>query len=234
MSLLAHSIQVFEFNTSKSIASIREILERERNSGSQAYHRVTDVGESRGMVNCTLKIDTDTETLHYEVAIKPRENLLIVHGRGGTGRNNVNDFLAKVIENESKHNVIREHQLSVAQMLQLFDNITAENDRNIITFLKVYFEPLRGYGYARETYTELAYKFVDNRCASDHRDFRTLCNNGKRMYFSVALIQCTGIVDDIQNVPVRMDIKPNCSFRMYSFIPSDDWNRFCLKILNFL
>ena len=230
--LVPQSIQVFEFNTGKSSQKIKEILQ-EYKKNQEDYPKIIQISESKGIVRCSIQIWKGEEILHYDITLKSKENFLIVQGRGD-GRGNINRFLADLIENDTTFNIIREHQLTVKQMLFLFDKLVKENNRAIITHLKVQFEPLRGFEYERETYTELSYKFIENRCASKHRDFKEICKNGKRMNMSLSLIHCVGIIEETLNVGKRIDVTPSCTFRMYNDVPSTDWDEFCFKILDFL
>lgn len=232
--VVAYSIQVYKFNTSKNAIESKSILEKtKKKQDKNDYYQLLNISEFKGTVIFSMTIKKNQDTLYYDVTLKPKNNFLIVQGRGD-GRSVINKFLAKVIEDDSLYNVVSEHRLSIKQSLQLFKKITDEHRDNIITHLKVQFEPELGYKYAKEIYTELQYKFIDNRCASKHRDFKELHKNGKRMYMSMRLIECSGIVSETNNSSLRIDMKPDCSFRMYSDIPNENWNEFCFKILDFL
>ncbi|MCH7561698.1 MAG: hypothetical protein IIC67_10115 [Thaumarchaeota archaeon] len=231
---MAYSIQVYKFNTSKNSKEVKNILEKiKKKQDKNDYYQLRNIDESKGIVVFSMTINKNYETLYYDITLKPKNNFLIVQGRGD-GRSIINKFLAKMIEDDSLYNVVSEYRLSVRQSLQLFRKITNEHNSNIITHLKVQFEPEFGYEYAKETYTELSYKFIDNRCASKHRDFEELHKNGKRMYMSMRLVECAGIVSESSNSSSRIDMKPDCSFRMYSDVPHKNWNEFCFKILDFL
>lgn len=110
---VSQSIQVYEFNTNKGSLKIRSIIE-EFKKDQEDYPKILKISESRGIVSFSMQIWKGEEILHYDVTIKPKENFLIVQGRGD-GRRNVNIFLAKIIEDDTIFNVIRDYQLTVKQ-----------------------------------------------------------------------------------------------------------------------
>ena len=94
---LAWSIQVYQFNTSKTVSAIERIC----NNAIQikTYPQILKKVENNGdYVLRKLKIQKGD--VFYEFVIKPSSNLLILGGRG-SGRNDVNDYLSDLIEKES-------------------------------------------------------------------------------------------------------------------------------------
>lgn len=230
---VAYAVQIYELHTHKSVNAIEKKLEDAKKRPSQTDRcSIVKVERDGSIVMTSLKARVGNDLLYYDITIRPSDGCLIVQG-SGIGKNVVNEFLAQVIEHEPRSNVISEHILSIEQSIQLFKNITKEDDSNFIMALKVQFEPEAGYEYARETYQEIAYKFTENRCASKHRDFNELRANGKRMHMSMRLYQCVGLVTG-NDKSLRMDITPSCRFRLYTDRPVCSWNEFCFKIVDFL
>ena len=229
---MAYSIQIYEFNTAKSVSDITKILQSVMKQQKEPDYKLVEVKEVEDTIMSSIVVNVNLDRLHYDITIRPADNRLIVQG-SSIGRNKVTRFLAKEIEDAPRSHVITEYTLSIEQSIQLFQKITKEHNSNIIIGLRVQFEPEVGFKYARETYAEIAYKFTENRCASKHRDFEELRSHGKRMHMSMRLIQCTGLIP-VENKGLRIDITPNCSFRLYTDRSSDRWNEFCFKIVDFL
>jgi hypothetical protein len=234
LKLVSRSAQVYQFNTSKSTSKINELLLEAKSSQGNSDVKIKEINQKSGYVVGSLRLSKSEDEVHlYDFTIKPSDNLLILQGTS-VGRNDINDFLANVVENDSRYRVVTEYSFGIKEMLTIFKNITKEHPRNIIQIMKVLFEPQMGFEYARETYTELSYKFIENRCASKHADFDEFRKNGKRMYMAMGLIKCTGLVEEVRRHYARLDVNPNCSFRMYSDVQPDEWNKFCFKILDFI
>ena len=230
---MAHAVQVYQYHTTKSVSDITDRLQNAKKRSSKAGRcRVVRVEEEGDTVMALIEIVVMPDILRYDVTIRPRDRCLIVQG-SKVGRKKVNELLAKEIDDKTRLDAISEHALNVRQSLQLFQNITKENDSNFISSLKVEFEPQIGYKYARETYQEIGYKFTENRCASKHRDFSKLCARGINIEMKMRLYQCTSLVPE-NSKGVTMVITPNCGFRLYTNQGQCLWNEFCFKIVNFL
>ena len=230
---MAYSVQIYEFNTSKDVDAIVKQLQNVKKRQKKSDRcQIIKVQGDEDIVTASIKVDTNPDLLYFDITIQPDNNYLIVQG-SGIGRNRVNKFLAKEIEDESRSHVVTEQILSVEQSIRLFKNIAKEHNSNFITILKTQFTPKTGFAYAKETYEEIAYKCVGNRCASKHRDFEKLCTNGKRMHMSMKVIQCAGLTEG-KGKPLKLDISHKCSFRLYTNRSQENWNEFCFKIVNFL
>jgi hypothetical protein len=96
------------------------------------------------------------------------------------------------------------------------------------------FDPESGFEYDRETYTELEYRFVENRCASKHRDFKTLLRNSKSMEMTYGLRKCIGLIDGVQDHHIKLIAKSDCSFRMFKDVDAEGWHKFVTKIVDFV
>lgn len=185
----------------------------------------------RGTAAGSFSIKHEEGTLNYDFTIFPANNILILQGPS-IGRAKATSHLAEEIEKSNRRHVIREKRLSTNDMLKVFANITHEDNDSIIKSLTMFFEPQTGFKYSKETYAEISYRFTENRCASDHVDFKQLHKNSKAMNMVVSVKNCSGINET--GDAVRLDAKRRCSFRMYRDISADDWDKFCSKILGFL
>ena len=233
---MAYTIQVYKFHTMKSPKDILyKIKHHAENAVDAEEIRVGDVKLSNrdSLVTGSLSVMHSTGTHICEFTMKPSINLLVLHCPSIL-RPKVSNFLARVVEDGKGVEVVIEHNVTVDQMLTIFDKINKEDVANIIEILRVYFEPELGHKYAKEMYTEFQYKFIRNRCASKHRDFKELCKNGKRMDMTFVVHRCTGITDSSSSPTVKLVAKSNCSFRMYRDVPREDWVKFCMEILGFL
>lgn len=179
----------------------------------------------------SFSIEHKDGVLNYDFTIFPANNILILKGPS-IGRVKATRHLAEKIEKSNRRHVIKEKRISTNDMLQVFDNITHEDNNSIIKSLTMFFEPQTGFQYLKETYAEISYRFTENRCASDHVDFKHLHKNSKTMNMVVSVKNCPGINET--GDAVRLDAKRKCSFRMYRDVSADDWDKFCSKILGFL
>ena len=143
-------------------------------------------------------------------------------------------FLAEVVGGMPRSRVVHSLRMDVGQMLRLFKGIVEQDHQNIISRLTLHFEPKFGRKYEQETYTLIAYSFVENRCASKHKDFKSLCKDAKSMEMRLMISRCAGVVPEPVARRHAMVAKPECVFRMYRDIPLDDWLRFCDAMLSFL
>ena len=153
----------------------------------------------------SLDIEISSGTYRGDVTINQPQNLLLIQAPTPT-RFKIKQFLAQVIENENSGKIIKDNDLNLKQSLKLFHRITNENKNNIIENLTIHFEPELGYKYEKEIYTELSYKFIQNRCASEHQDFDKLCKNGKGMTMKLVISKCRNLV---KNNSMKLTIKPD-------------------------
>ena len=234
---MPQSIQVYKFETTKRegqvVDACKEQAARNGGRGGQ-YPRMLDVGRSRGNVTGLLHVRVDDEILHCRFALRPRDGRLVLAGES-RARSLAAEFLARVLEDRPRARVVYKRHLDVRQMLLLFDGVTGQDGRNIISKLTLYFEPKFGRQYAQETYTLIAYSFVENRCASKHKDFKSLCKDAKAMELRLLINGCAGVAPEPDGFKRHaMVAKPDCSFRMYRDVPLDSWLGFCDALLGFL
>lgn len=235
---MPYSIQVYQFLTTKTTPQIFSLCDgARRNHAERDNPRFLKVESHATHVTGTIRLEKrvslGNDIFHYNFTIKPKDDLLIIQG-SSVGRNDVNEFLATVIEDDSRYNVIRQRTLSNDQMLRIFSNIVKQYPRNIILKLKCLFDPESGFEYARETYTELEYRFVENRCASKHRDFNKIMNNAKSTELTLGILKCVGIEKELNTHHVKLVVKPDCSFRMFKDVEAEDWHSFVTKIVDFV
>ena len=192
------------------------------------------VERAGGNVTGLLHVRIDDETLHCRFAIRPRDGRLVLAG-ASRARSSAAEFLAKVVEDKQRKSVVYVYRLTVKQMLRLFASIAGQDARNIISRLTLHFEPELGRKYAQETYTLIAYSFVENRCASKHKDFGSLCRDAKQMEMRLLVRRCAGVVPEPDGEKRHaIVVKPECTFRMYRDIALDDWLAFCDALLGLL
>ena len=224
--LLAYSIQIYDFNTDKSVAQIKKIWAGVVTEDSGANQRDSTTGTAGG----SFQIQHPDGTLNYIFTMMPKSNILILQGPS-PGRSAALRYLADKIEHAKKHDVISEKKLNTNDMINLFHKIISEDNNSIIQKLTLFFEPQIGFTYSRETYGEIAYKFTENRCASKHIDFAKLHQNSKAMNMVLKIKKCTGLNED---GTARLDVTRMCTFRMYRDVEANDWDLFCSTILGFL
>lgn len=234
---MPQSIQVYKFETAKREGQVADACKARaaRNGGRGGqYPRILDVDRARGSVTGLLHVRVDDEILHCRFALRPRDGRLVLAG-ARRARSMAGEFLARVLEDRPRARVVYEHRLDVRQMLRLFDGVAEQDGRNIINKLTLHFEPKFGRQYAQETYTLIAYSFVENRCASKHKDFKSLCRDAKTMEMRLLINGCAGVAPKPDGLRRHaMVAKPDCSFRMYRDVPLDGWLGFCDALLGFL
>ena len=233
---MPQSIQVYKFETAKRERQVADACKARADGGSKKgqYPRMLDVGLAGGSVTGLLHVQIGDETLHCRFALRPRDGRLVLAGER-RARTVAAEFLARVVEDKPRVRVVYEHRLDVKHMLRLFDGVAGQDKRNIISRLTLHFEPEFGRQYAQETYTLIAYSFVENRCASMHKDFKSLCRDAKSMEMRLLIRGCAGVASEAGGIGRHtMVAKPDCSFRMYRDVPLDDWLEFCDALLAFL
>ena len=182
--------------------------------------------KNENLVRLSLKTTISTDTHYGDVTINQTRNLLLIQAPSLT-RYKIKEFLAQVIENQNSSGIIHENNLNLNQSLKLFELIAAKNQNNIIEILTIHFEPELGYKYGKEIYTELSYRFIENRCASKHQDFNELAKNGKRITMKLIISKCRNLVRDKR---IKLIIKPDSSFRAYTDIEQEVWDDFCFNV----
>lgn len=230
------SIQIYTFQTARSAAQVLDACKKQVDKDKKAggHPRMREAGRMDNNITGLLYVKVKDDALECWFAVRPRDGRLVLVG-SSRGRTAAADFLARTIEGESRRNMVFARQMGVAQMLKLFDSITRQDRANHIGKLVLHFEPEYGREYAQETYTLIAYSFVENRCASDHKDFKSLCKDARRMEMCLQIRKCEGVVPDPDGLRHHtMVVKPNCTFRMYHDIPLRDWLTFCDAMLGFL
>lgn len=236
LAAMPQSIQVYIFDTGRSAAQVLDACKKRVDKDKKAvgHPRMLEVGRTGGNITGLLDVQVSDDVLRCWFAVRPKDSRLVLMG-ASQGRSKAADFLARTIEGESRKNMVFVRQISVKQMLRLFDSITKQDRGNHIGKLVLNFEPEFGREYAQETYTLIAYSFVQNRCASDHKDFKSLCKDAKRMEMRLQIRKCEGVVPDPDGLKHHtMVVKPNCTFRMYHEISPKDWLAFCDAMLGFL
>ena len=225
---MAYSVQIYKVYLSKEPEQIQTILENEMRNHKNDLATITKVNyiDDEELVRTSLQVDLSTGIYHCDVTINQPKNLLLIQAPKPT-RHKIKEFLAKVIEDKNSSEIIHDNDLDLNQSLELFERIADEDNDNIIEILTIHFELEFGHKYGKEIYTELSYKFIQDRCASDHRDFKILCKNGKRMTMKLVISKCRDIVKDD---PIKLVIKPNCSFRAYTDIKQEVWDDFCFTV----
>jgi len=227
---MAYSVQIYRAYLTKKPDEIKALLEKEkRKTATSQEHgvKITKVSheEDRGWVRLSMTVNISADTYQCDVTVNQPKNHLLIQAPATT-RHRIKEFLAQVIEDSHPSGIIQDNDLKIDQSLKLFDRITKEGKTNIIEILTINFEPELGYKYDREIYTELSYKFIQNRCASDHRDFTKLCRNGHSMTMKLAISKCRNLVNDGS---IKLIVKPDSSFRVYSDIAQDIWDDFCFN-----
>jgi len=224
--LLARSIQIYDFNTDKSVAQIKRtwagVVEEDPGAGQR--------NSMAGTAGGSFRIQHTDGTLNYTFTLMPENNMLILQG-SSSGRSIALRYLADKIEHAKTRDVISEKRLKTNDMINLFHRIIDEDNDSIIQKLTLFFEPQLGFTYSKETYGEISYRFTENRCASKHIDFAKLHQNSKAMDMVLKIKKCTGLNED---GTVRLDVTRRCTFRMYRDVEADDWDMFCSTILGFL
>lgn len=233
---MPQSIQIYTFQTAKSVAQMLDACRRQVNKDKKAdgHPRMLEAGQAGDDVTGRLRVQISDDALECWFAMRPRGGRLVLVG-ASRGRAKAAEFLAGVAGGESCRNMVFGRQMSVGQMLKLFDSITKQDRGNHIGKLVLHFEPEYGREYAQETYTLIAYSFVENRCASEYKDFKSLCRDARRMEMWLQIRKCKGVVPDPDGLRRHtMVVKPNCTFRMYHDVPLKDWLAFCDAMLGFL
>ena len=225
---MAYSVQIYKAYLSKKPVQIKTILETEKETPTNDLVKITRVDyiDDKKLVRISLDVVLSTGTDHCDITINQPKNLLLIQAPTPT-RYKIKEFLAKVIEGKNSSGIIQDNDLNLDQSLKLFKRIADENKDNIIEVLAIHFEHEFGHEYEKEIYTELSYRFIQNRCASKHRDFKKLCKSGKRMTMKLVISKCRNIV---KYDPIKLVIKPNCSFRAYTDIKQEVWDDFCFNV----
>lgn len=202
-------------------------------TGVDQYPRMLEVARAGGNVTGLVHALIDGEVIHCRFAIRPRDGRLVL---AGTSRARIAAaaLLAEVVEGKPRPRVVHALRMGVKQMLLLFSGIAGQDRRNITSRLALHFEPKLGRECAQETYTLIAYSLVENRCASNHMDFESLCKDAKSMEMQLMISRCAGVVPEPRAKRHAMVAKPDCAFRMYRDVPLDDWLWFCDEMLGFL
>ena len=235
---MARSMKIYRFFTTKRLSNIFQIIENKKKNQKQSeYPRILDVQNNSDNIVITLQIQKvvsgSYEILFYECTLKSN-GVIFLQGKTA-GRIDVNEFLADLIENASRYEVIKEYTLTDKEMLKIFKNITEENHDNIILDLKVTFNPDIGYKHEdKEVYGKLSFQFIGDRCASKHRDFTAFLKDSKEIEMTFGLLKCAGLEDEVRNTHSKLITKSDCSFRMYREVPHEDWLAFTRKVLNFI
>lgn len=225
---MAYSVQIYKAYLSKTPAQIRDILEQEKKHHRNSLAKITKVGPlgDDNLVRLSLTIKASSGDYFCDITINQSRKLLLVQAPAHT-RFKINKFLAQVIENDDAGKVIHSNDLSIDQSLELFKRIANEDKDNIIEILTIHFEPELGYKYEKEIYTELSYRFIQNRCASEHKDFRKLCKSGERVTMRLSISKCRDLV---RYDTMALVIKPESSFRMWADIKPEVWDDFCFEM----
>lgn len=237
---MGQSIQVYQFFTTRNSADIHAICDKIiKSQPDKKYPRFVNVTNNNSHVSGSLKIETGAtynyEILHYEFIIKPKENMLILLGRSGPARNDVNDFLSQSIENDVRYKVIKSITISNGHMLQMFENIVTQHGDNIILELKTEYDPLQGIRVEKEVFSKISYSFTENRCASKHKQFDELIKESENIEMTFGLLRCIGLYNTLEPERHKLMAKSrNASFRVYKDVPLSDWNTFVDGILTFL
>lgn len=231
---MLQSIQAYRFETAKREGQVADACKVHAAGGkSGQYPRMPDVDRAGGNVTGLLHVRIDGETLHCRFTLHPRGGRLALAG-ARRARTVVAEFLAMAAEGKPRSSVVYQRHLNVKQMLRLFNGAAGQDGRNIINRLTLHFEPKFGRQYA-EAYTLIAYSFVENRCASRHKDFKSLCKDAKEMEMRFLISGCAGVATDRDGLGLHaMVAKPDCSFRMYRDVSLDSWLAFCDALLGFL
>ena len=225
---MAYSVQIYKAYLSKNPEQINAILEREKKNPTNHLATIIKVNyaDNDNLVRISLSTTISTGTYHCDITINQPRNLLLIQAPTPT-RHKIKKFLAEVIEDQNSSGIIQNNDLNLNQSLKLFKLIADENNDNIIEILTIHFEPELGYKYGREIYTELSYRFIQNRCASEHQDFEKLCKSGKRMTMKLVISKCRNLVKED---PIKLVIKPESSFRAYTDIKQEVWDDFCFNV----
>jgi hypothetical protein len=113
LTLVAYSIQVYQFLTTKTTQQISDICDgkrRTQNDGDNPRFLKVDSHALyvTGTIRLEKRVTAGNDIFHYEFTLKPKDDLLIVQG-SSVGRNDINEFLAQVIENDVRYNVVKQH-----------------------------------------------------------------------------------------------------------------------------
>ena len=225
---MAYSVQIYRAYLTKNPEQIAVILEEEKEKDAIFPVRITKVNHvtDDDLVRASLTVEISTGSYYCDVTINQPKNLLLIQAPRPT-RNKIKAFLADVIEQQNFPKIIHDHNLNLRQSKKLFDLIASENKDNIIEVLTIHFEPEYGYKYEKETYTEMSYRFTQNRCATKHRDFQELAKNGKQMTMKLVLLGCRNLV---RGDKITLVVKPESSFRAYTDIQQEVWDDFCFNV----
>ena len=225
---MAYSVQIYKAYLTENPKQIYNILEEEKEKDATDSVRIKKVSHvtDENLVRASLVVTLSTGSYFCDITINQPKNLLLIQAPRPT-RNKIKAFLANVIEQQNFHNIIHDHNLNLRQSKRLFDLIASENKDNIIEILTIHFEPEYGYKYEKETYTEMSYRFTQNRCATKHRDFQELAKNGKRMTMKLILFKCRNLV---RGDKITLVVKPESSFRAYTDIQQEVWDDFCFNV----
>lgn len=224
---MAYSVQIYKAYFSKDPVGIFGTLAEQKNIQHDSV-KITRVNFVKGtnLVQFSLNVDLSSGTYRCDATINQPTNLLLIQAPRPT-RSKIKTFIAQILEKQNSGNIIKDIDLDISQSLKLFELITNENESNIIEVLTFYFEYELGFKYEKEIYTEISYKFVQNRCASEHKDFHQLCKNGKRCTMKFVVAKCRDLVTDKS---IKLIAKPDSSFRTYKNIEQDVWDDFCFNI----
>ena len=225
---MAYSVQIYKAYLSKDPMQIKTILEKEKKNHTNDLAKITKVNhvDAENLVRFSLNITLSTGIYHCDITINQPRNLLLIQAPTPT-RYKIKKFLTEIIEGQNSNGIIHDNDLDLNQSLVLFNLIADESSDNMIELLTIHFEPELGYKYEKEIYTELSYKFIQNRCASEHQDFKKLCKHGKRMTMKLVISKCQDLV---KKDPIKLVIKPESSFRAYTDIKQEVWDDFCFNV----
>lgn len=233
--VVPQSIQAYRFETARregQVADARKVHAAGGKSGR--YPRMPDVDRAGGNVTGPLHAGIDGEALHCRFALRPRDGRLVLAG-ARRARALVAEFLATAVGGRPRSGVVYPHHLNVKQMLRLFDGVAGQDGRSIINRLAPHSEPKLGRRYAQETYALIAYSFAESRCASRHRDFKSLCRDAKETEMRFLISGCAGVATDRGGLGLHaMVARPDRSFMMYRDVSPDSWPAFCDALLGFL
>ena len=231
---MPQSIQIYTFETARDATRVLDTCKKRVANDKTYYPRMLEAEQNGDNVTGALYVQLGDEMLKCWFAIRPRDGRLVLVG-ASRGRSMAAEFPAKVVKDKPRRSVVFARQTGVKQMLKLLDNITGQDRRNLINRLTLHFEPEFGRECAQETYTMIAYSSVENRCASKHKDFKSLCKDAKQMEMRLLIRKCEVVVAGPGGQRMHtMVIKPNCTFRMYHDIPLAYWLAFCDAMLGFL
>jgi len=236
--IVARSIKIYRFFTTKNLSDVFKILQNKKDGQlTNQYPKILNVQKITDGIHVSLQIKKlilgSFEVLFYEVTIKSN-GVIFVQGKTA-GRTDVNKFLAEIIESASRYDVIKEYVLTNAEMLQLFKNITKENNDNVILELKVAFNPELGHKHEdKEIYYKLSFQFIANKCASKHKNFDEFLKDSMEVEMQFGLLQCAGLEKESRKYHSKLIAKSDCSFRMYREVPHEDWMEFIEKVLTFI